>query len=331
MSSKYDAEKIANDISVNIVTAYLQLLYNTDLVEVSQQKVDVSELQVERIAKMVEVGSLPKGDLLNTESQKAQEELQLINAQNQRDIAKLNLMQLLDLSVSESFDIVQLEVDVDENYSTVDNQAVYTLALENLPDVKSAETKLKSSERSLAISQGARSPRLSLSASVGTLYSDANKRLVYDSLGAMPTPQDYPFEDQFNDNVSQAISLSLSIPIFNNWQANSSISRAKIGVLQAQYSLQEAKNNLRKTIEQAQNDARSAQKKYIASKKSVAYQEESFQYTQNKYDLQLVNSYDYNNAKNTLFKAETDLLQSKYDYLFKTKMLDFYMGKPLTF
>ncbi|MFL2570213.1 MAG: TolC family protein [Flavobacteriales bacterium] len=331
LSSKYDAEKIANDISVNIVTAYLQLLYNTDLVEVSQQKVDVSELQVERIAKMVEVGSLPKGDLLNTESQKSQEELQLINAQNQRDIAKLNLIQLLDLSVSESFDIVQLEVDVDENYSTVDNQSVYTLALENLPDVKSAETKLKSSERSLAISQGARSPRLSLSASVGTLYSDANRRLVYDSLGAIPTPQDYPFEDQFNDNVSQAISLSLSIPIFNNWQVNSSISRAKIGVLQAQYSLQEAKNNLRKTIEQAQNDARSAQKKYIASKKSLVYQEESFQYTQNKYDLQLVNSYDYNNAKNTLFKAETDLLQSKYDYLFKTKMLDFYMGKPLTF
>ena len=331
LASKYDSEKIANDISVNIVTSYLQLLYNTDLVEGSQQKVDVSELQLERISKMVEVGSLPKGDLLNAESQRAQEELQLINAQNQRDIAKLNLMQLLDLSVSESFDIVQLEVDIDENYSTVDNQAVYSLALENLPDVKSAETKLKSSERSLAISQGARSPRLSLSASVGTLYSDANKRLVYDSLGAIPTPQDYPFEDQFNDNVSQAISLSLSIPIFNNWQANSSISRAKIGVLQAQYSLQEAKNNLRKTIEQAQNDARSAQKKYIASKKSVAYQEESFQYTQNKYDLQLVNSYDYNNAKNTLFKAETDLLQSKYDYLFKTKMLDFYMGKPLTF
>lgn len=331
LSSKYDAEKIANDISVNIVTAYLQLLYNTDLVEVSQQKVDVSELQVERISMMVNVGSLPKGDLLNTESQKAQEELQLINAQNQKDIAKLNLMQLLDLSVSASFDIVQLEVEVDENYITVDNQAIYNLALENLPDVKSAETKLKSSERSLAISQGAKSLRLSLSASLGTLYSDANRRLFYDSLDAIPTNQDYPFEDQFNDNVSQAISLSLSIPIFNNWQANASISRAKIGVLQAQYSLQEAKNNLRKTIEQAQNDARSAQKKYIASKKSVAFQEESFQYTQNKYDLQLVNSYDYNNAKNTLFKAETDLLQSKYDYLFKTKMLDFYMGKHLTF
>jgi len=334
LSSKYDAEKIANDISVNIVTAYLQLLYNTDLVEVSQQKVDVSELQVERIAKMVEVGSLPRGDLLNTESQKAQEELQLINAQNQRSIAKLNLMQLLDLAVTDSFTIAQLDIEVNENYTSLDNEVVYSIAVDNLPDVKSAETKLKSSERSLAISQGARSPRLSMSASVGTVYSDASKRLApLDSL-ALPTApvyEDYPFEDQFNDNVNQAISLSLSFPILNNWQTNASISRAKIGVLQAQYSLQEAKNNLRKTIEQAQNDALSSQKKYIASKKSVEYQQESFQYTQDKYDLQLLNSYDYNNAKNTLFKAETDMLQSKYDYLFKTKMLDFYMGKPLTF
>ena len=334
LSSKYDAEKIANDISVNIVTAYLQLLYNSDLVEVNEQKVSISELQVERISKMVEVGSLPKGDLLNTESQKAQEELQLINAQNQRDIAKLNLMQLLDLPVSESFAIAQLDVEVDENYNSLANDAIYSLAVESLPEVKSAETKLKSSERSLAISQGIRSPRLSMSASVGTAYSDASKRLApYDSLALPLTPvyEDYPFQDQFDDNVNQSISLSLSIPIFNNWQANASVSKAKIGVLQAEYGLQEAKNNLRKTIEQAQNDALSAQKKYIASKKSVEYQQESFQYTQDKYDLQLLNSYVYNNAKNTLFRAETDLLQSKYDYLFKTKMLDFYMGKPLTF
>ena len=189
LSSKYDAEKIANDISVNIVTAYLQLLYNSDLVEVNEQKVSISELQVERISKMVEVGSLPKGDLLNTESQKAQEELQLINAQNQRDIAKLNLMQLLDLPVSESFAIAQLDVEVDENYNSLANDAIYSLAVESLPEVKSAETKLKSSERSLAISQGIRSPRLSMSASVGTAYSDASKRLApYDSLALPLTP-----------------------------------------------------------------------------------------------------------------------------------------------
>ncbi|MAZ54823.1 MAG: hypothetical protein CMP55_03360 [Flavobacteriales bacterium] len=331
LSSKYDVEKITNDIYVNIVTAYLQLLYNIDLVEVSKQKVNLSELQFERISKMVEVGILPRGDLLNTESQKAQEELQLVNAQNQRDIAKLNLMQLLDLPFENSFDIVHLEIEIDENFIHLDNQTIFNLAIKNLPDVKNAEVKLKSSERSLAISKGYRSPSLFLSASIGTLYSNANKLLVYDSLQTLPTYIDYRFKDQFSDNFSQMISLNINIPIFNNWQTNSSINLAKIGVLQAKYDLENTQNDLRKSIEQAINDANSAQKKYIASQKSVTFQEESFQYIQNKYDLQLVNSYDYNNAKNTLFSAETDLLQSKYDYLFKIKMLDFYMGKSLTF
>ena len=173
-----------------------------------------------------------------------------------------------------------------------------------------------------------------MTASLGTAYSSASRKFIgYDSLATLPLPiyEDYSFEDQFNDNVSQSIGLNLSIPIFNGWQANNRISQAKIGVLQSQYGLQQSKNDLRKTIEQAQNDALSARKKYLASKKTVDFQKQSFQYTQEKYDLQLITSYDYNNAKNTLFRAETDLLQAKYDYIFKTKMLDFYVGKPLTF
>jgi len=333
LASKYDAEKIANDISVNIVTAYLQLLYNEDLILVSQQKVDISELQVQRISNMVEVGSLPAGDLLNTEAQKAQEELQLINAESQRDIALLNLKQLLDLPSTDEFKIVDFEVEPSEQFTLLNTDEVYNNAIENLPNVKSAQSKLQSSERLLAMAQGGRSPRLSMTASMGTAYSSASQKFAgYDSLSLpMPIYEAYSFEDQFNDNVSQSIGFNLSIPIFNAWQTNNRISQAKIGVLQSQYGLEQSKNDLRKTIEQAQNDALSAHKKYIASKKTVDFQKQSFQYTQEKYDLQLITSYDYNNAKNTLFRAETDLLQAKYDYIFKTKMLDFYMGKPLTF
>ena len=257
--------------------------------------------------------------------------MQLVNAQNQRDIAKLNLMQLLDLPFENSFDIVNLDIEIDDNFIHLDNQTIFNLAIKNLPDVKNAEVKLKSSERSLAISKGNRSPSLYLSASIGTLYSDANKLLVYDSLQALPSYIDYKFKDQFSDNFSQMISLNINIPIFNNWQTNSSINLAKIGVLQAKYNLENAQNDLRKSIEQAINDALSAQKKYIASQKSVTFQEESFQYIQNKYDLQLVNSYDYNNAK-THFLAQKLIYynQNMITYL-KSKMLDFYMGKSLTF
>tara|TARA_B100000900_G_scaffold305249_1_gene263905 strand:+ start:4493 stop:5803 length:1311 start_codon:yes stop_codon:yes gene_type:complete len=332
LASKYDEEKIANDISINIITAFLQLMYNKELAAVNEDKLALSKLQVDRVSEMVDVGRLPKGNLLDTESQMAQEELQLINVQNQLDIAFLNMKQLLDLDVSYSFDITVPEVSITESFVTRNSEELYTTAVGNLPDVKSANAKVKSAERSLAIAQGARSPRLIFSGSMGTGYSDARQKIMtIDSLSLVPTYAEYPFEEQIEDNVSQSVSFSLSIPIFNGWQANSSIIRAKIGVLQSQYNLQQAENQLRKQIEQANADALAAHKKYLASQKSVQALSESFRYTEEKYNLELVSTYEYNDAKNSLFQAEADLLQAKYDYIFKTKILDFYTGNELTF
>ena len=332
LASKYDAEKIANDISINIITAFLQLMYNKELVAVNKDKLELSKLQVNRVGEMVDVGRLPKGNLLDTESQMAQEELQLINVQNQLDIAFLNMKQLLDLDASYSFDITAPELSISESFAARNSEELYTTAVVNLPDVKSANAKLQSAERSLAIAQGGRSLRLSLFGSIGTGYSDARQKVTgVDSLSLVPTYTDYPFEEQLEDNVSQSVSFSLSIPIFNAWQANSSISRAKIAVLQSQYNLQQAENQLRKQIEQANADALAAHKKYLASQKSVQALSESFRYTEEKYNVELVSTYEYNDAKNRLFQAEADLLQSKYDYIFKIKVLDFYTGNELIF
>ncbi len=334
LASQYDTEKVANDISINIITAFLQLMYNKEVVEVHQDKLKLSQLQVDRISKMVEVGRLPKGDLLDTESQMAQEELQLINVQNQQEISLLNIKQLLDLDVSCFFDVTAPVVTIDNQFTSRNTNELYTSAETNLPDVKSANSKVKSAERSLAIAQGGRSPRLSLSGSMGTGYSDARQRI---STLADPVPggelvyEDYPFNDQMEDNVSQSLSFSLSIPIFNGWKTNSSITRAKVGVLQSQYNLQQAENQLRKEIEQANADALAAHKKYLASQKSIEALTESFRYTEEKYAVELVSTYEYNDAKNRLFQAESDLLQAKYDYIFKTKILDFYTGNELTF
>ena len=332
LASKYDAEKIANDISINIITAFLQLMYNKELVEVNEDKLALSRLQVNRVSEMVDVGRLPKANLLDTESQMAQEELQLINVQNQLDIAFLNMKQLLDLDANYSFDITTPELSVTESFIARNSEELYKTALGNLPDVKSADAKVHSAERSLAIAQGGRSPRLSLYGSWGTGYSDARQKITgVDSLSLLPTYANYPFEQQIEDNVSQSVSFSLSIPIFNGWQASSSIGRAKIGVLQSQYNLQQAENQLRKQIEQANADALAAHKKYLASQKSVQALSESFRYTEEKYNVELVSTYEYNDAKNRLFQAEADLLQAKYDYIFKTKILDFYTGNELTF
>ena len=307
-------------------------MYNKELVAVNEDKLALSKFQVNRISEMVDVGRLPKGDLLDTESQMAQEELQLINVQNQLDIAFLNMKQLLDLDAYYLFDIAAPEVKINESFTIRNTDELYEIAIGNLPDVKSAKAKVQSSERSLTIAQGRRSPILNLSGSMGTGYSDARKRIIgIDSLSLVPIYVDYKFEDQLDDNVSQSVSFSLTIPIFNGWQVNSSVVSAKIGVLQSQYNLQQAENQLRKEIEQANADALAAHKKYLASQKSALALLESFRYTEEKYNVELVSTYEYNGAKNRLFQAEADLLQAKYDYIFKTKILDFYTGNELTF
>ena len=334
LASQYDTEKVANDISVNIITAFLQLMYNKELVEVHQDKLALSKLQVDRISKMVEVGRLPKGDLLDTESQMAQEELQLINVQNQQEISLLNIKQLLDLEAFSPFDVTAPVVTIGDQFTSRNTDELYVSAEVNLPDVKSANNKVKSAERSLAIAQGGRSPILTLSGSMGTGYSDAHQRIstvVGSQSGEELIYEDYPFNDQLSDNVSQSLSFSLTIPIFNGWGINSAITRAKVGVLQSQYNLQQTENQLLKQIEQANADALAAHKKYLASQKSAEALSESFRYTEEKYAVDLVSTYEYNDAKNRLFQADSDLLQAKYDYIFKTKILDFYTGNELTF
>jgi outer membrane protein len=331
LASKYDAQRIANDISVNIVTAYLQLLYSKELVNVNQEKLSLSQIQLDRILSMVEVGQLPKGSLLETEAQYAQDELILVNSQNQYEIALLNIKQLLDLTSEDAFDVIDPKIDPDLLSNIPSAEEVYTQAVANLPDVKKANYDLKTAERSLAISQGFRSPRLTLSTSWGTAYSDARK--LFDGIDSSGLPKyiEYPFEDQIEDNVNQVISLSLNIPIFNAWQVNNNVSQSKIRVKQSQYNLQQTKNALRKTIEQARADVDAGNKQYLASLKTVEALKESFRYSETKHSVQLINSYQFYDAKNKLFSAENSLLQAKYDYIFKLKMLDFYMGNKLTF
>ncbi|MFP4046312.1 MAG: TolC family protein, partial [Bacteroidales bacterium] len=152
--------------------------------------------------------------------------------------------------------------------------------------------------------------------------------IVYTSQPS-PVYEDYPFFNQLEDNANTSVMLNLSIPIFNGWQTRNRISNAKVSVLNAQYQLEDTKNRLYKEIQDAYSDALAAWKRYIASERTVESMEESFKYTKQKFEVGMVNSVEYNTAKNDLTKAESDLLQAKYEYIFKSRILDFYQGKPL--
>ena len=349
MAKKYDIEKVINDISITVATDFLQLLFNKELVIMAEKQLDISSQQEERISKLVKEGQLAKSSLLETRSQVASEQLQLVKAKSQKAIALLNIKQLLEIEANNNFEILVPANSLPKQNKIPSTEEIYKSALEVFPNVKSAEYRLKSSDKSLAISRGGRSPRITINGSMGSGYSDARTRITgIDSLGMMPSGYQLssgenvlmpildfnseitPFNQQLKDNFSQSLSFALSIPLFNGWMTNSSIANAKIGVLSAKNDLQKTKNQLRKQVEQVRADVIAAEKQYEFAKKSAEALQESFTYNEQKFNEGMLNVYDYNDAKNKLIKAESDLLQAKYDYLFKIKILDFFMGKPLT-
>ena len=347
-ASKLDLEQTKQDIILAITNAYLQVLFAMELENNAQNQVNITQQQVDRTKKLVEIGSLAKGSLLEMEAQLANEELALVNARNSHQMAKLNLAQLLVIDNVDEFSIVKPNLDIPSNYLLDDSvNAVINYALHNQNSVKSAELKVESAEKSLAISKGALAPTLTFSGSYGTGYSGAARQPIGDidtlfvpfgiteSLETVYVPNysaEYaiiPFADQINNNLNKSFGFNLTIPIYNNGSAYYGIKNASANVEIAKLNQQQTINTVTQNIQQAYYDAHAAYQKYLASEKSFKALQESFKYTNEKFNVGMVNALDFNDAKNKLAKAESDLLQAKFEYIFSLKILDFYKGIEL--
>jgi len=341
-----DVQVSKNNIALSIAQGYLQILLDRELHTEALNQQGVSSAQVERTKKLVDAGSLAKSNLLDVESQEATDEVNVVNTQNQLDLAMLNLSQLLDLDSAQMITIISPEIDIPQNSSLSDPEKVYSKALTTQPDVQSAQLKWESAERSTAVSRGALYPKLSLTASIGTGYSTQNSEVsgqkttidtIYTTVPGVDVlfPNSsyitrlVPYGKQLSNNANESFGFRLTIPIFNGLQANIAAQNAKLNEQNAYYTYQLSQLNLRKTIQQAYADALAALNNYHAEEKSVAALRESFSYAQTKFDVGMVTALDYNTAKTNLAKAESDLSQAKYNYVFKAKVLDFYEGKPL--
>ena len=323
LAGELDLQNIKDNIALNIALSYLQILLNIELVSATGNQLQITMQQIEKTKKMVDAGSLAKGNLLQIEAQAASEELQYINLKNQLDISYLNLTQMLELQTPEGFTIVTPVINIDTNTIITGRiDEIYSLAQGLRPEIKSAELNLTASEYDQKIATGARSPRLSMNHSFRTGYSDFAKKP-----GTLSDP--YPFSQQVSDNINYGIGFSLNIPILNGWQVNKNISNSKLGVENSRYALEGTKKQLYKSIQQAYADAVAALKKFNSSIKAVTSTEESFRYTEQKFNVGMVTPVDYNAAKTQLLNAQSDMAQAKYEFIFKTKVLDFYKGIPL--
>lgn len=315
-----DLQKAKDDMMLNIAASYLEILFAEELVVVAEDLQKITQLQIDRTGKLVEAGSLAKGSLLEIEAQYAREELNVVNAQNRLQLAYLGLYQLLELPSTESFRIEKpILPEIGANLSLMNTMDVFKNAVQIRPAVKGAEFKLESARTQLLIAKGNLLPSLSFGANYNNNYNYLmNTQFTNISFG-----------EQLKSHQRYGFGVSLNIPIFNRFQAQSSVSNSQIQVENTELQLQSTKNLLRKDIEQAYTNAIAAFKRYIANQKTVISSKEAFRYTEEKFNVGMINSVEYNQSKNNLSTAQSDLLQAKYEYIFRTKILDFYNGRTI--
>lgn len=338
------------DLSLNVASAYISVVFNDEILKISQNQFEITKEQLDRTQKLVAAGALAKSVEYDIKAQLANEEVNVTAAENNYQLSVLNLTQLMNLDSVTNFSVAKPILDVQEEQLLNNNiNAIYETALKNQPAIKSGEYSIMSAEKNLQASKGRISPTISLNASMGTGTSGLAKDIVginftgyqvsgitnkgdsvYSPITELVTRQT-PFADQFKDNVNKSIGLTISVPLFNGLQTYSSVKTAKINSLNARFTQDLAKQNLYKTIAQAYANAKAALNKYNATKVSVEAASESFKYAQQKFNAGAISAFDFSTSKNRLFAAESNLLQSKFDYIFKLKVLDFYLGKPLTF
>ncbi len=316
-----NSEKIKNDISLQITGFYLQILFDKELLKVAKEQLETTKLQMERTKILVDAGKLARGKYLELKSQSAKEALNVTIQENNLSVSLLNLAQLLDLKDTKDFDIVTPVLPDSAGEVPDPPETIYSTALDIMPEIKSTEYSLKSSEYALKMAKGNYYPSLNLNFSLG-----ANANWLNDD----PNGYNRPLWDQLQSTRNYYIGASLRIPIFNKLQIRNEVNNAKLGVRDAQYQLEQEKLNLRKEIQQAYTDAVAAYKKYRSSIDAVESFRETFRYTEEKFNVGVVNSVDYNLAKTDYLKAQSNLLQAKYEYIMKMKILDFYKGLPLT-
>jgi outer membrane protein len=311
--------KMKNDIALNVVNAYLQILFSKEQLKVAQSQLAISEEQVDRISELVEAGVLPQGDLLNIKSNLANDNQSLIVAENSVLITSLNLAQLLQLETTQ-IDVEEVSVDI-QNQTILGNDvsAIYNKANESFPEIKLAELNIISAEKSIEIAKANYYPSLALSFGMNTAYQHRQS-----TTDVSP----FLFSEQIDDNLGQSISLSLNIPIFNRYQFRSNVNKSKINYQKIEYNLESERLRLQQTIQNAYTDALASSKSYDAATTSVEAQTRAFDYSQERFKAGAINSFDFNQTKNNLVNAQSQLIRSKYDFMFKLKVLEFYFGVP---
>ena len=299
-----------------MTSSYLQVLFNMELSKVAASQTELSKEQCKRITRLAEVGKASSAEVAEAKARVAQDEMSLVQAENNYQLALLDLSQLLELPTPEGFALAQPDTIVSFIPLTPPDD-IYTEALSNKPDIRAAQLRLEGGEKNIRIAQSNYYPQLSFGASIGTNYYTVDGH------------SKYGFSSQMRNNLSKGAGLNLSIPLFNRLATRNRVRSARLQQTNLALKLDNTKKVLYKEIQQAWYNAVAAESKFNSSTAAVAANEESFRLMSEKFDNGKATFVEYNEAKQNLTKSLSDKIQAKYDYLFRTKILDFYKGKAI--
>ena len=316
-----DLEKAKNDIRMQVAKAYVQILYDTEIAEVAHRQIAIDSAQVVRLEAFVQNGKSSQAALSQQQSTLAQARLTATQADNNLQLSILALTQLLEFPSPEGFSIVRpaFSTTPATSLAGVSPDAIYQEALAMKPEVQAEQLRLTASERSIKIAKAALYPTLNFSAGLQSNYYKTNGM------------QADPFATQMKNNFSQYIGLNLNVPIFTRFQARNSIRSARIDYDNQQLQLENVKKTLYKEIQQVYYNAVAADSKYHSSEAAAQSSQDAFTLMQAKYENGKANITEFNEAKNNYLKAESNLVQARYELLYQNALLDFYRGRELDF
>lgn len=350
LASQYKLQKMKEDIALNVINSYLQILFNKELVKTNKQQLEYDKSQEERTQELVNAGVVPRGDLLEAQATVSVATQRLIISQNELVMARLNLAQLLQIMSYESFDVIDTDYEIKESqmlgYSPQD---ITTRAIENLTDIKTADANVHIAEQDVKIAKSGYGPYLQAFYNLGTniSYQDrligtqvlsssseigyvegSNQRVLRNnSMAIYGGPNS--FFNQFSDNFNSNFGISLKVPIFNGFSTRNSVKLKKLMLKQIENEREVKTLNLEQLVFKAYTDTESALKKYEASNVSLEARKLSLEYAKERYSVGMISIFDLNQNQNLYVVAQSDLLKSKYEYIFKTRILEYYFGIPL--
>lgn len=356
LASQYRLDKMKDDISLFVANGYLQIILNKANLVVLKSQNTVTQEQIERTQLLVDAGSIPRGDLLEIRATDASEKQNIVNAENAVQISLISLAQLLLINDYENFDIEDEGYDiVDEGISNKTAAEIIEKAKENRYEIKIAEQNLELALKDLQIAKGSYLPTLSAFFGYDTRYTNATSftqsvdpdnpfetqqiGVVEDTgqavVGEFPNTilrevGADPFIDQLSQNDGISYGLQLNIPIFNGWVTRANVKRSKVNLERTRFQLEQAELDLESTVYQAYVDAKGALKSYEAAELALESQELAYNYAKERYDVGLTNAFDFSQSKLRYDSAKIEVNRSKYDYIFKLKVLELYFGIPAT-